>query len=41
LIGLLERSGFDVSGALAAAEAHPQPGQPLHEPVAALRVAGS
>jgi twitching motility protein PilT len=41
LIGLLDRSGFDVSGALATAEAHPQPGQPLHEPVAALRVAGS
>ena len=41
LIGLLERSGFDVSGALAAAEAHlqPGPGQPLHQPV--LRVAGS
>jgi twitching motility protein PilT len=41
LIGLLDRSGFDVSGALAATEAHPQPGQPLHEPVSALRVAGS
>src|SRR5437016_422295 len=39
LIGLLERSGFDVSGGRAAAEAHPQPGQPLHQPV--LRVAGS
>src|SRR3989442_193359 len=39
LIGLLERSGFDVSGGLAAAEVHPHPGQPLHQPV--LRVAGS
>src|SRR5438477_1134387 len=39
LVGLLERSGFDVSGGRAAAEAHPQPGQPLHQPV--LRVAGS
>jgi hypothetical protein len=42
LIGLLDRSGFDVSGALASGEAaHPQPGQPLHQPVSALRVAGS
>ena len=35
----IERSGFDVSGGLAAAEVHPHPGQPLHQPV--LRVAGS
>jgi twitching motility protein PilT len=41
LLGLLERSGFDTASALATAAAHPQPGQPLHQAVPVLRVAGS
>jgi hypothetical protein len=41
LLGLLERSGFDVASALAATPAQPQPGQPLHQAVPVLRVAGS